>query len=89
MTHKVEAIRKYMSGELSTDYKEIVPPNVAKHLREAAWDEPRIDPNEILFSILDHVHDGNREELVGQLILMLGWFHLCGLSQMTNRKELS
>lgn len=54
------------------------PPNVANHLREASWDEPQVDPNEILFSILDHVHDGNREELVGQLILMLGWLHKGG-----------
>lgn len=55
-----------------------IPPNVANHLREAPWDEPKVDPNEILFSILDHVHDGNREELVGQLILMLGWLHKGG-----------
>ena len=41
--------------------------------------EPQIDPNEVLFSILDHIHDGNREELIGQLILMLGWLHKGGI----------
>lgn len=40
--------------------------------------EPQVNPNEILHNMLDHVHDGNREELVGELILMLGWLHKGG-----------
>ena len=55
-----------------------IPPNVANNLREGSWDEPQVNPNEILHNILDHIHDGNREELVGELILMLGWLHKGG-----------
>lgn len=40
--------------------------------------EPQVNPNEILHNMLDHIHDGNREELVGQMILMLGWLHQGG-----------
>lgn len=40
--------------------------------------EPQVNPNEILHNMLDHIHDGNREELVGQMILMLGWLHKGG-----------
>lgn len=40
--------------------------------------EPQVDPNQILHNMLDHIHDGNREELVGQMILMLGWLHQGG-----------
>lgn len=41
-------------------------------------EEPQVNPNEILHNMLDHIHDGNREELVGELILMLGWLHKGG-----------
>lgn len=54
------------------------PPNVANNLREGSWDDPQVNPNEILLNMLDHIHDGNREELVGQMILMLGWLHKGG-----------
>lgn len=37
-----------------------------------------IDPQQLLIDMLDHIHDGNREELIGQLILMLGWLHKGG-----------
>ena len=40
--------------------------------------EPQVNPNELLHNMLDHIHDGNREELVGELILMLGWLHKGG-----------
>jgi len=40
--------------------------------------KPKVNPNEILHNMLDHIHDGNREELVGQMILMLGWLHQGG-----------
>lgn len=52
-------------------------PTIPQSIRELTQ-EPQINPNEILLSILDHVHDGNREELIGQLILMLGWLHKGG-----------
>jgi 5,10-methenyltetrahydromethanopterin hydrogenase len=40
--------------------------------------EPQVNPNEILHDILDNIHDGDKEELTGNLILMLGWLHKGG-----------
>lgn len=53
-------------------------PNTGEVLETPIYDDPQVNPNEILHNILDHIHDGNREELVGELILMLGWLHKGG-----------
>lgn len=45
---------------------------------EPVQHEPQVNPNEILHNMLDHIHDGNREELIGEMILMLGWLHKGG-----------
>ena len=73
-----QTLREYISG--STTSEEFIPieSNVAKQLQSGSWDEPQVNPNEILHNMLDHIHDGNREELVGELILMLGWLHKGG-----------
>ena len=75
-----KTLRKYMSGEheINYDIAGTVPPNVTNNLREGSLDGPQVNPNEILHNMLDHIHDGNREELVGQMILMLGWLHQGG-----------
>jgi hypothetical protein len=37
-----------------------------------------LDPNGLLETILDNIHDGDKDELTGNLILMLGWLHKGG-----------
>lgn len=50
----------------------IDPNELDRHLSD------NINPQQLLIDTLDHIHDGNREELIGQLILMLGWLHKGG-----------
>lgn len=72
----LQAYTEYMQRK--NKFVGTMPPNVATNLREGAWDEPQVNPNEILHNMLDHIHDGNREELIGEMILMLGWLHKGG-----------
>ena len=69
-------IHHTLSKQQSEALLRSLPPNVVNNLQSGP--RPQVDPNEILYSILDHIHDGNREELIGELILMLGWLHKGG-----------